>query len=107
MGVGVGFAPGDGVGVGVGVASGPGPDPGSSRCVGEVEGEFFFGDSCLPGAFGVALLFFFGLAFAAFLHCFLAAVFVIWLHCLSVGRAPGAGLPPSAASERRIASQLT
>ena len=63
--------------------------------------------SACPAAFGLALVFFFGLAFAAFLHCFLAVWFVIWLHCLSVGLAPGAGLPPSAASESRIASQLT
>jgi hypothetical protein len=112
VGVGVGDAPGDGVGVGVGVASGSALRRGSSRLVGDVEvGESFL-DSCLPGvclpgAFGFALVFFFGLACAAFLHCFLAVVFVSWLHCLRVGRAPGAGLPPSAASDSRIASQLT
>ena len=55
-------------------ASGAGPDPGSSRCVGDVPGESFFGDSCLPGAFGLALLFFFGLAFADLLALLLGGL---------------------------------
>ena len=101
-GVGLGVAPGLGIGVGVGVA------PGSTRVVGlVVAGGAAPGAGCevVTGCLGLAWGVVFGLGLGLALQCFacLAATEQCGL-CLT---APGAGLPPSEASDRRTASQFT